>query len=186
MSNFNIETVGTWTKDRVALLLKLNSEGKSGSEMSQALQLGSRSAVIGKLNRMGVAMGNCRAVVRVRRANGETETARPRPRGKTRIYQNGYRTLSPEEKLNQKSRSHATAEEFRAGLADREHAELTELPPDDASQAVSFMGLANQHCRWPLGNPHELATFRYCGRQRAEDHSYCPGHCRIAYQRPHR
>jgi hypothetical protein len=37
-------------------------------------------------------------------------------------------------------------------------------------------------CRWPSGNPRDLATFRYCGEV-APGGPYCERHARLAYLR---
>ena len=38
-------------------------------------------------------------------------------------------------------------------------------------------------CRWPLGDPTD-EDFAYCGLETAKGHSYCAGHCRMAYRPP--
>jgi len=38
-------------------------------------------------------------------------------------------------------------------------------------------------CRWPLGDPRS-GDFAYCGLKPAKGHSYCAGHCRMAYRPP--
>jgi hypothetical protein len=50
--------------------------------------------------------------------------------------------------------------------------------PIDGSLTVT--DLTATSCRWPTGNPRELATFRYCG-EAALDGPYCERHARLAY-----
>tara|TARA_A100001515_G_scaffold23483_1_gene18134 strand:- start:745 stop:903 length:159 start_codon:yes stop_codon:yes gene_type:complete len=46
-----------WTDERVSRAIKLWMDGYSGSEIAEALGWVSRSAVIGKLHRMGIKRG---------------------------------------------------------------------------------------------------------------------------------
>ena len=47
-----MQTENTWTEERVAKLRELWSQGKTASEIGQALGNGSRNAVIGKVHRL--------------------------------------------------------------------------------------------------------------------------------------
>ena len=47
-----------WTDERVSRAIKLWKDGYSGSEIAEALGWVCRSAVIGKLHRMGIKRGN--------------------------------------------------------------------------------------------------------------------------------
>ena len=59
---------------------------------------------------------------------------------------------------------------FAVYFADRE--------PIDGSLTV--VDLTPSSCRWPTGNPRDLATFRYCGED-AFGCPYCERHARLAY-----
>ena len=48
---------------------------------------------------------------------------------------------------------------------------------------VRFEDIRGLACRWPLGDPGS-GDFAYCGLESAKGHSYCAGHCRMAYRRP--
>jgi GcrA cell cycle regulator len=48
---------------------------------------------------------------------------------------------------------------------------------------VGFEDIHEFVCRWPLGDPMS-EDFVYCGLKAATGHSYCAGHCRLAYQPP--
>jgi GcrA cell cycle regulator len=50
-------------------------------------------------------------------------------------------------------------------------------------QRVTFEDILEPACRWPLGDPRS-GDFVYCGLKRAEGHSYCAAHCRMAYRPP--
>lgn len=44
---------------------------------------------------------------------------------------------------------------------------------------VTLWDARDCHCRWPYGDPKD-DTFRYCGREKVADSSYCPAHKAIA------
>jgi GcrA cell cycle regulator len=48
---------------------------------------------------------------------------------------------------------------------------------------VGFEEIHEFACRWPLGDPMSK-DFGYCGLKAAKGHSYCAGHCRMAYRPP--
>jgi GcrA cell cycle regulator len=45
---------------------------------------------------------------------------------------------------------------------------------------LTVADLTATSCRWPSGNPRDLATFRYCG-EAASGSPYCERHARLAY-----
>jgi len=47
---------------------------------------------------------------------------------------------------------------------------------------VTVVDLTASSCRWPSGNPRDLATFRYCG-ETAHGGPYCERHAGLAYLR---
>src|ERR1019366_2171536 len=49
-----------------------------------------------------------------------------------------------------------------------------------ASVPVSFMDLRNGMCRWPIGDPHHLETFRFCGCASPSAAIYCETHRKLA------
>lgn len=52
---------------------------------------------------------------------------------------------------------------------------LIEPPPGE----LTLIELTEETCRWPQG---EYAPFVFCGAKRKTESTYCPWHCRIAYQ----
>lgn len=46
---------------------------------------------------------------------------------------------------------------------------------------VTIADLGARDCRWPLGDPGDLETFRYCGNRAGEGDSYCLHHFQVAY-----
>src|SRR5208283_1294428 len=49
-----------------------------------------------------------------------------------------------------------------------------------ASAPVGFMDLRSGMCRWPIGDPHHLETFRFCGCTCSPEAIYCWTHKRLA------
>jgi GcrA cell cycle regulator len=141
-----------WTEETVAILKKLALEGRSANVIAQALGAASRNAVIGKANRIGV------------RLNGDGRLSEPgsgrRGRRLPAPFANGARTMR-----------HGRRNAVWA-FADAEVG---------AMRWVSFEDIVQRACRWPLGDPR-CGDFAYCGLAPAEGHSYCPGHCRLAYR----
>ncbi|MGD9545058.1 MAG: GcrA family cell cycle regulator [Methylocystis sp.] len=48
------------------------------------------------------------------------------------------------------------------------------------SVPVRFMELRIGMCRWPIGDPHDLDTFRFCGCARSSQGAYCETHKKLA------
>ena len=47
--------------------------------------------------------------------------------------------------------------------------------------SVRFMELRPSMCRWPIGDPQHLETFRFCGSACPSKVSYCKKHNAIAH-----
>jgi hypothetical protein len=47
---------------------------------------------------------------------------------------------------------------------------------------ASLLSLADDGCRWPIGDPGE-ADFGFCGRARCASSSYCEGHAATGQRR---
>ena len=52
--------------------------------------------------------------------------------------------------------------------------------PLPASVPVTFMDLRSGMCRWPIGDPHYLETFRFCGCACSLEAIYCVTHKTLA------
>jgi hypothetical protein len=53
---------------------------------------------------------------------------------------------------------------------------------DPIDGGITVVDLTASSCRWPSGNPRDLATFRYCG-ETAHGGPYCERHAGLAYLR---
>jgi GcrA cell cycle regulator len=146
-----------WTAQRVARAIMLREGGYSASQIAADLGGVSRSAVIGKLCRLGLA--------------GKGGAARkPRPvsaKPARRRHHNVTRLLSI----------------IRAD--DPTFAEV--VPVDDlaipAAQRKSLLELGAGHCRWPIGHPG-TPDFFFCGGAIEHGYSYCRGHLMRAIDIP--
>lgn len=154
-----------WTEEAVEVLKELALEGRSASVIAGALRGASRSAVIGKANRIGIKLNGGRggggrrdAGVYVSSAiGGPGPSLVPSPRTKLRpaLFRAPERKAAP-------------------AFAATEVGEMRRLGIEEIHQFV---------CRWPLGDPTS-GDFAYCGLECAGGRSYCAGHCRMAYQPP--
>jgi GcrA cell cycle regulator len=162
-------TDSPWTPEREEALPRLRAAGKSASQIAAELGGGlTRNAVIGKMNRTGLA---------------KRKEAKPsEPKMLTTA------TVTP--------RVRSVAIPVVVQLADPDiglpEITIEDLPADDVA-SISFAELDNPDnprlCRWPVGTPGR--NMRYCGEATAVRslsrqgetirHSWCPVHCKLAY-----
>jgi GcrA cell cycle regulator len=112
-----------WTEERTATLRRLWLEGLSASQVARQLGGISRSAVIGKVHRLGITVREVPA--RQRTAVRIAGRAQPRTRP-----------------------VRETAASPRSAFRLAELAERVEMAPTS-----SILGLSAHSCRWPIGNP---------------------------------
>jgi GcrA cell cycle regulator len=90
-------------------------------------------------------------------------------------------------RLNGDGRAPARGEQSSASALCRAPRRKAAWAFDEAEvQEMRRVGFEDIHefvCRWPLGDPTST-DFGYCGLKAAKGHSYCAGHCRMAYQPP--
>ncbi len=144
-----------WNEERTAVLKKLWLEGLSASQVARQLGGVSRSAVIGKVHRLGITVRetpvrqrtpSVRAASRMQvRARTAREVAVPAPR-----------PLPPRP--------------MRAA--------------DDLLPTSGILDLEMHSCRWPIGNPDQN-DFGFCGREKSKRVSYCDQHAQGAFRRFH-
>lgn len=152
-----------WTDELDAKIRRLYvDETRSASEISAMIGATSRNAVIGRLNRIGAKRD---------RATSLAVSRRLRPRSTS--------TPSPKPVAFQPSRTpppvHAApAPEggVKPPAAFRAHASTA---PEKACTLVHLDLFRS--CKWPISPPHvDGADMLFCGAQREEGSSYCPGH----------
>lgn len=151
-----------WTTEATDLATGMWTTGSSASEISKALQkagfgVPTRSAVIGKMNRLGIGMAG-RNVPRVKES-GRCER----------------RTMLDSKGVN-----------LHIAL-DRRAKEQTPLARwEDAfvgKGEVSIMDARLIHCRWPFGDIRN-GDFAFCGHEVRGDGPYCGTHADMAFVKP--
>lgn len=114
-----------WNEERTAVLKKLWLEGLSASQVARQLGGVSRSAVIGKVHRLGI-------------------TARETP---VRQRASSVRTPSRIQVRARSTRETTPAPRMAAPRPAR--------PADDLLPTSGILGLETHSCRWPIGNPDQ-------------------------------
>jgi GcrA cell cycle regulator len=142
-----------WSDERIEALTKLWREGLSASQVARQLGGISRSAVIGKVHRLGIA--------------GREAPSRPhalvgRGANRPRASAGGVRRQ-------------AAPRAPRLAVQPR-------LVIFEAAATATIHTLTSHGCRWPIGEPDE-AAFGFCGRLREGPGSYCAGHAPMAVRR---
>lgn len=153
-----------WTSDRIGLLKRLWTDGLSCSQIAAELGGITRSAVIGKVHRLGLAG----------RANPSlADPTKPRPK-KPRPRKEGKR------RRQNVTRLQAIFSDHDPGYVEGA------TPTDDLAipfeQRKQLHELTADTCRWPVGDPQKPESFFFCGAVPFVDHVYCHAHCRVAYQ----
>lgn len=149
----NVQTF--WTDERTELLLKLEAEGVSRSEVAKRIGT-TRSAVIGKLFRL----------------NGAKQS-RPRSRKKKGSI------VKPSANASKLHLTIPAAKELRR-LAEEMKAAI---PPEPRYvDGVRLQDLPDDGCRWPVNEPAPGEEHLFCGDQKKLGRSYCEKHCRVAYE----
>lgn len=194
-----------WTDERVAELRRLWDEGKSASQIERAVGAPSRSAVIGKVHRLGLEKrGRGHTVSTTKPATSSRRIQITRPEAQRDPVRIGL--SAPTDGL----RASAKAPRPRgAGAGDRPKRaarptnsgpELDDAPLldgfDDSAAAgprhekecfaaieggVRLLDAGPEVCRWPHGAGE---SFRFCGDP-VESRSLCAAHYAMAYV-PHR
>lgn len=152
-----------WTEERVATLRKLHADGLSTEMIRREIGAASRSAVLGKLHRLGLASNPTVT------ANGPKTSRPPRSNLPARFLHE--RTIDPMFAVD--------VVDWKPAPADLEIA---------ADQRRSLLGPPRQaypergakECGWPVGDPKD-PDFFYCGAPVHADRPYCLNHCRRAY-----
>ena len=160
-----------WTEEAINLLKRLAIEGRSARAIALALGAASRSAVIGKANRIGVKLnGDGRASAPIASPAGAQPSRSAAVPGPEAAGEESSAPARFGASRIGRRRERKTARTF----AEAEVGEMRRLRLEDIGQPA---------CRWPLGEPGS-GDFAYCGLAPAEGRPYCAGHCRLAYRPP--
>jgi GcrA cell cycle regulator len=144
-----------WNEERIEALARLWREGHSASQVARQLGGVSRSAVIGKVHRLGIAGREAPS-----RPLATVSRPAPRQRASSGGVRNPNGTRAPR----------------------RVPPPAARFVVFEATATATIHTLTPRGCRWPIGEPEE-ASFGFCGRLCDTQGSYCAGHAPMAVRR---
>lgn len=166
-----------WNAERVEQLKKLAKDGYSASQIAKQLKLVSRSAVIGKLHRLGLNARGEAATPGTRVARGE-KIATPGPPKAPPVP----RAPGQSAGLNFQTRKFKVMGGNTVMPEPTPRAPLEVVPQVDEGPGLATpLTLGPHMCKWPIGDPLREG-FTHCGRRQVDDGPYCLDHARRAYQ----
>jgi GcrA cell cycle regulator len=140
----------------VELLKQLWGDGLSASQIANQIGGVTRSAIIGKANRLGLS-GRVVPLSFAKRQHNKPKPRRPN-------YQIGNPGLR---RLYLVPSAPVPFQELDIPLAERK----------------TVPTLEDKDCRWPIGDPQH-PDFHFCGRPKITGLPYCDHHSRVAFQPP--
>jgi GcrA cell cycle regulator len=151
----------SWTAERVELLRKLWVENFSASRIAAELGGVSRSAVIGKIHRLGLSGRDQPTSSLKRQCKPRLSRSERRPWRPASI---GNAALKTEPEMLVKS-------------------ETRPLPSAvvPIAKKLTLETLTERTCKWPIGDPRG-ENFHFCGHDSLEAMPYCRYHARVAYR----
>jgi GcrA cell cycle regulator len=197
-----------WTGENVETMRRLWLDGRSASYIAVLIGAPSRNAVIGKLHRIGLngrreggaptanhdidrrwTPEEDARVAEMRRA-GASSTAIANAIGRTAAaiwWRLRWKGIKPP--VVGKNVSAGAANSLMARMARMQNVAVLaarfecEAGAQPADGGITIVDLTERTCHWPLGDPGDLQTFRYCGAKKSLDAGpYCRAHRKIAYQ----
>ena len=162
-----MDTILSWTDERVTRLRQLWEDGQSASKIAAQLGGVTRNAVIGKVHRLGLSG-------RVLKPVEDAIAARRKPVQEVEI-ETAIAEVEVEAPEPVAILSHRPAPDFPVPSVKPEAVALV------ASQRVTIMDLRESMCRWPIGDP-TTPEFGFCGARSITGLPYCTHHAQIAYQ----
>jgi GcrA cell cycle regulator len=147
-----------WSEALIARASELWLAGFTGGEIGRRLGL-SRSAIMGKLRRLGLLRNDRRPRVPIRRA--------------ARLLKTTEQVSKPPQKpkKRQNTRPLPPPEPYKAPPP----------PPLPPIGSFGLLDLRHGHCRWP--GPQDRAPWTFCGAPQLFDSSYCSEHHAMAHNR---
>ena len=150
----------TWTDERVELLRRLWIENFSASRIAAELGGVSRSAVIGKIHRLGLSGRDQPASSLKRRCEPRLPRSERRPWRPASIGNTALKT----------------------------EPEMLEMPDTQpfptvvpVAKRLTVEKLTEHTCKWPIGDPR-TEDFHFCGHDSLKVAPYCLYHARLAYR----
>jgi GcrA cell cycle regulator len=153
-----------WDEDHVATLKRQWLNGLTASQVAKELGHGlTRSAVIGKLGRLGLLGARQKAETKALNPMRPIMAKPRRPGAQPNNVNHGIRRHSP---------NFSPAPSIEAPLK-----------PKPAVRSMKLVELENNSCRWPFGDPG-TKEFYFCGAPTAnlaQGEPYCEDHADIAF-----
>jgi GcrA cell cycle regulator len=164
-----------WNDELIAKLSDYWKEGFSSSQIASRLSVEfaidiSRSAVIGKLYRMGMTSDPVTTMIKNRQANRRTSA---------RLGKRGGSTP----KAAALAAKPATVTVFTRPNYGTAEPLPKEEKPSDYAKLYSVQELTEGMCRFPIGDPLQ-PDFGFCGKDKVPGKPYCISHCQRAYRPP--
>jgi GcrA cell cycle regulator len=159
----------SWTEPRVEMLRTLWGDGLTASQIAAELGDCTRSAVIGKICRLGLT--GRQLAQRAAKARARAGMPRSKPRADAWIPRKIEQTRV--RRVVQMGGHFQVLKQIDYQLPDEMPAEAIPL-----KQRKTLVELANHHCRWPYGHPTEPGFF-FCGDPSADllgNRPYCRIH----------
>lgn len=151
-----------WTDERVERLKVLWKDGHSCSIIAGLLGGGAtRNSIIGKVSRLGLPGRKTIARLKGTHTRGKNQ---PHPWHKPKKAGKPFRFQTSPNMVRQVAFT----------------PEPLPMPAADDLARVSARAVEDSHCRWPVGDPTDLATRMddpfHCGLPKMPGSSYCAGH----------
>lgn len=148
-----------WTDEAVATLKKLWAEGASAAKIAASYDgpLPTRSAVIGKVHRLGLS--------------GRATTSR---------YQQPRARTVPRAAKPRRPKPAPTPLQAIVAALPVDHVESVEEIVIPVAERKTLDMLADGDCRWPIGDPQD-PEFHFCAKPKAAGLPYCERHAVRAY-----
>ena len=171
-----------WTEDRVKMLLQLREEGKTSSQIAEALGDTTRNAVIGKIFRLGLAKPTKKKPAK------DAVEDRSSHRGDSPDKGTGAAAgASPDGSEVGAAGDPASGSDFARSVEDASHVvgmdetmTLVKRAERDAKR-LSLLELTERTCKWPVGDP-STDDFWFCGLPSKAGKPYCEAHIGLAFQ----
>ena len=144
-----------WTEQLVTDLKRLWIEGRNASQVANWLGDISRSAVIGKIHRLGLA--------------GREAPSRPGSLGGRPLSAVGTGLRA------------SSGGAIVARRSPPPRPTLAPAPAADMIPSATILTLGENGCRWPIGDPGQDG-FGFCGRLKGDHRSYCQHHVGLAFR----
>lgn len=153
----NQKSIG-WSDERIARMKQLWKDGCSARQISKELGGITRSAVLGKIHRLGLSRVYplMNMTVKKKKSPKPQIKSAPRKSAVRELFKSEFEPFTPKEEID-------------ISLAQRKS--MDDLEPQD--------------CRWPLADSEPRVTpWRYCGREKVQGLPYCEDHAVRAFQPP--